>query len=30
MPSFVATYNAFLSYPSRFIAEIDRDKFHYQ
>jgi len=30
MPSYVSTYNAFLSYPSRFLAEIDRDKFHYQ
>ena len=30
MPSFVTTYNAFLSYPSRFIVEIARDKFHYQ
>jgi DNA helicase-2/ATP-dependent DNA helicase PcrA len=30
MPSYVATYNAFLSYPSRFIVEISRDKFHYQ
>lgn len=29
MPSFVATYNAFLSYPSRFIIEISRDKFNY-
>jgi DNA helicase II / ATP-dependent DNA helicase PcrA len=30
MPSYVATYNAFLSYPSRFLVEINRDKFHYQ
>ena len=30
MPSFVTTYNAFLSYPSRFLVEISRDKFHYQ
>lgn len=30
MPSYVASYNAFLSYPSRFLAEIARDKFHYQ
>jgi DNA helicase-2/ATP-dependent DNA helicase PcrA len=30
MPSYVTTYNAFLSYPSRFIVEISRDKFHYQ
>ena len=29
MPSFVATYNAFLSYPSRFLIEISRDKFTY-
>ncbi len=30
MPSFVASYNAFLSYPSRFLVEISRDKFNYQ
>ena len=30
MPSYVASYNAFLSYPSRFLVEISRDKFHYQ
>jgi DNA helicase-2/ATP-dependent DNA helicase PcrA len=30
MPSYVSTYNAFLSYPSRFLAEIDKDKFYYQ
>ncbi len=30
MPSYVTTYNAFLSYPSRFLVEISRDKFHYQ
>jgi len=30
MPSFVTTYNAFLSYPSRFLVEIARDKFHYK
>ncbi len=30
MPSYVTTYNAFLSYPSRFLIEISRDKFHYQ
>jgi DNA helicase-2/ATP-dependent DNA helicase PcrA len=30
MPSYVATYNAFLSYPSRFLVEISKDKFHYQ
>lgn len=30
MPSYVATYNAFLSYPSRFLVEISRDKFYYR
>jgi len=30
MPSFVTVYNAFLSYPSRFIVEINRDKFRYK
>jgi DNA helicase II / ATP-dependent DNA helicase PcrA len=30
MPSYVTTYNAFLSYPSRFLVEISRDKFHYK
>lgn len=30
MPSFVSTYNAFLSYPSRFLVEINRDKFNYK
>lgn len=30
MPSYVTTYNAFLSYPGRFLVEISRDKFHYQ
>jgi DNA helicase-2/ATP-dependent DNA helicase PcrA len=30
MPSYVATYNAFLSYPSRFLVEISRDKFYYK
>ena len=30
MPSYVAGYNAFLSYPSRFLVEIGKDKFHYQ
>jgi DNA helicase-2/ATP-dependent DNA helicase PcrA len=30
MPSWVATYNAFLSYPSRFLLEIDRSRFHYE
>lgn len=30
MPSFVSTYNAFLSYPSRFLVEMNRDKFNYK
>jgi DNA helicase-2/ATP-dependent DNA helicase PcrA len=30
MPSYVSTYNAFLSYPCRFLIEINKDKFHYQ
>ncbi len=30
MPSFITLYDAFLSYPSRFIAEINRDKFSYR
>lgn len=30
MPSYVTNYNAFLSYPSRFLAEINRNRFHYQ
>ncbi|HEX2394466.1 MAG TPA: ATP-dependent helicase [Bacteroidales bacterium] len=30
MPSYVATYNGFLSYPSRFLVEIAKDKFHYE
>lgn len=30
LPSFVATYNAFLSYPSRFLVEINKDKFNYR
>jgi len=30
MPSFVVNYDAFLSYPSRFLVEIGRDKFFYQ
>ena len=30
MPSYVSTYNAFLSYPCRFLVEISKDKFHYQ
>jgi DNA helicase-2/ATP-dependent DNA helicase PcrA len=29
MPSYVSMYNAFLSYPSRFLLEIDRGKFNY-
>ncbi len=29
MPSYVATYNGFLSYPSRFLVEIDKGKFQY-
>jgi DNA helicase-2/ATP-dependent DNA helicase PcrA len=29
MPSFVATYNGFLSYPSRFLSELSRDKYHF-
>lgn len=29
MPSYVATYNAFLSYPSRFLVEISKDKFRF-
>lgn len=29
MPSYVSGYDGFLSYPSRFLAEISRDKFHY-
>lgn len=29
MPSFVKTYNGFLSYPSRFLIEIDKDKYEY-
>lgn len=29
MPSFVQTYNAFLSYPSRFIVEIEKTKYDY-
>lgn len=27
MPSYVATYNAFLSYPSRFLVEMNKEKF---
>ena len=30
MPSYVTTYNAFLSYPSRFLVEINKDKFFYK
>jgi DNA helicase-2/ATP-dependent DNA helicase PcrA len=30
MPSVVSTYNAFLSYPSRFLVEISKDKFYYK
>jgi DNA helicase II / ATP-dependent DNA helicase PcrA len=30
MPSFVSTYNAFLSYPSRFLIEINKEKFNYR
>ena len=30
MPSVVSTYNAFLSYPSRFLVEISKDKFYYE
>jgi DNA helicase II / ATP-dependent DNA helicase PcrA len=30
MPSYVATYNAFLSYPSRFLVEISKEKFYYK
>ncbi len=30
MPSFVSTYNAFLSYPSRFLVEINKEKFNYK
>ncbi len=29
MPSYVATYNGFMSYPSRFLVEIGKDKFEY-
>ncbi|MEP6647123.1 MAG: ATP-dependent helicase [Saprospiraceae bacterium] len=29
MPSYVSTYNGFLSYPSRFLVEIDKGKFQY-
>jgi len=30
MPSFVLNYNAFLSYPSRFLVEISKEKFNYR
>jgi DNA helicase-2/ATP-dependent DNA helicase PcrA len=30
MPSFVSTYNGFLSYPSRFIIEMNKEMFHYE
>jgi DNA helicase II / ATP-dependent DNA helicase PcrA len=30
MPSFVSSYDAFLSYPSRFLVEINKDKFYYK
>ena len=30
MPSYVATYNGFLSYPSRFLVEMDKQKFLYE
>ncbi len=30
MPSMVSTYNAFLSYPSRFLVEIGKEKFYYK
>ncbi len=30
MPSVVSTYNAFLSYPSRFLVEISKEKFYYK
>ena len=30
MPSYVANYNAFLSYPSRFLVEISKEKFNYR
>jgi hypothetical protein len=29
MPSYVSTYNGFLSYPSRFLVEINKERFHY-
>lgn len=30
MPSYVSSYNGFLSYPSRFLVEMDKKKFLYQ
>jgi DNA helicase II / ATP-dependent DNA helicase PcrA len=30
MPSYVSTYNGFMSYPCRFLAEIEKDKYRYQ
>lgn len=30
MPSYIATYNGFLSCPSRFLVEMDKSKFQYQ
>jgi DNA helicase-2/ATP-dependent DNA helicase PcrA len=30
MPSYVATYNGFLSYPSRFLVEMDKSKFVFE
>lgn len=30
MPSYVVNYDAFLSYPSRFLVEISKDKFNYK
>lgn len=30
MPSYVTTYNGFMSYPSRFLTEIGKDKYRYQ
>ena len=30
MPSYVSIYNAFLSYPSRFIIEISKERFNYR
>jgi DNA helicase II / ATP-dependent DNA helicase PcrA len=30
MPSYVSVYNGFLSYPSRFLVEISKDKFYYK